>query len=53
MNNYASLLVTVPITVVLAALSWHLVERPTLRWAGKRRERDQKQPSVSAVPLDS
>ena len=30
MNNYLTLVIAVPITIVLAALSWHLVERPCM-----------------------
>ena len=30
MNSYLSLVIAVPVTVVLAALSWHWVERPCL-----------------------
>ena len=30
MNSYLSLMISVPITVALAALSWHAVERPCL-----------------------
>lgn len=37
MNNYLSLLFAVPITVMLAALSWHLVERPCMRAFRRRR----------------
>ena len=33
MNSYVSLVFTVPVTVFLAAISWHLVERPVLRRA--------------------
>jgi peptidoglycan/LPS O-acetylase OafA/YrhL len=36
MNSYLSLLFTVPITVVVAAISWHLVECPTLAWVRRR-----------------
>lgn len=37
MNNYLSLVIAVPITVVLAALSWHLVERPCMAALRRRR----------------
>ena len=37
MNNYLSLLFAVPITVMLAALSWHLVERPCMALLRRRR----------------
>lgn len=30
LNSYASLIVAIPVTLFLAALSWHLVERPCL-----------------------
>jgi peptidoglycan/LPS O-acetylase OafA/YrhL len=30
LNNYVSVAVAIPITVMLAALSWHIVERPCL-----------------------
>jgi peptidoglycan/LPS O-acetylase OafA/YrhL len=30
LNNYLAFFISVPVTVVLAALSWHLVERPSL-----------------------
>lgn len=39
MNNYLSLLFAVPITVMLAALSWHLVERPCMATMRRRRAR--------------
>jgi peptidoglycan/LPS O-acetylase OafA/YrhL len=32
LNNYVSLAIAIPITVVLAALSWHFVEQPFLAW---------------------
>jgi peptidoglycan/LPS O-acetylase OafA/YrhL len=37
LNNYVSLAIAIPITVVFAALSWHLVERPCLAWMHARR----------------
>lgn len=37
MNSYLSLLFAVPITVMLAALSWHLVERPSMATLRRRR----------------
>jgi peptidoglycan/LPS O-acetylase OafA/YrhL len=40
MNNYLSLVFTVPITVALAALSWHLVERPSIGILRRRRRAD-------------
>lgn len=46
MNNYLSFLIAVPITVALAALSWHLVERPSLI-AFRRRGR----PVVKVEPV--
>lgn len=53
MNNYLSLLVTMPITVALAALSWHLIEQPALQWSGRRRARDKIQTSTALVSLES
>jgi len=44
-NNYEALLVAVPITVVLAAFSWHCVEHPCLSRYGHR-----KAAKLSAVP---
>jgi peptidoglycan/LPS O-acetylase OafA/YrhL len=32
LNNYVSVAIAIPITVALAALSWHIVERPCLAW---------------------
>lgn len=37
MNNYLTLLFAVPTTVMLAALSWHLVERPCMAPLRRRR----------------
>jgi peptidoglycan/LPS O-acetylase OafA/YrhL len=40
LNNLASLTISIPFTLILAALSWHLVERPCLTiarsWASSR-----------------
>lgn len=36
-SNYANVVLAIPITVVVAALSWHLVERPCLRLARRYR----------------
>lgn len=47
MNNYASLLFTIPVTIAAAAVSWHLVEHPVLRLVGTR----SKQQSIASVPL--
>jgi len=46
MNNYLSLLFTMPITVVVAALSWHLVERPALALMRRRSGRGMVQPKA-------
>ena len=34
-NNFVSLAFTVPVAAAFAAFSWHVVERPALRWARK------------------
>lgn len=39
LNNYVSVAIAVPITVVLAALSWHIVEHPCLAWMHAWRRR--------------
>ncbi|MDR5783658.1 acyltransferase [Caballeronia sp. LZ065] len=36
MDNLAALAIAVPATVIIAALSWHLVERPCIRFAHSR-----------------
>jgi peptidoglycan/LPS O-acetylase OafA/YrhL len=36
LNNYIAFAISVPITVALAALSWHLVEHPCLTWFRSR-----------------
>lgn len=37
LNNYVSVAIAMPITVMLAALSWHFVEQPCLAWMHARR----------------
>lgn len=48
MNNYLSLLFAVPITVVLAALSWHLVERPCMASFRRRSARSRDARAAAA-----
>jgi len=48
MNNYLAFAISVPITVILAALSWHLVERPCL--ASFRRSTIPKA-EIKVVPI--
>ncbi|GLQ49257.1 acyltransferase family protein [Dyella flava] len=36
LSNYLSVAIAIPITVVLAALSWHILERPCLIWMHAR-----------------
>jgi peptidoglycan/LPS O-acetylase OafA/YrhL len=50
LNNYAAFAVSVPITIALAAASWHLVELPCLI---RFKVRDSAHPAVVAAPGDS
>jgi peptidoglycan/LPS O-acetylase OafA/YrhL len=45
-NNYLSLLIAVPVTILLAALSWHVVERPCLAIL-----RNKKQATIHAPDM--
>jgi peptidoglycan/LPS O-acetylase OafA/YrhL len=53
MNSYLSLLFTVPITVVMAAISWHLVEHPVLALVRRRSGSDVLHIPLQAANIDS
>jgi peptidoglycan/LPS O-acetylase OafA/YrhL len=51
-SPYKSLLLTVPLTVLLAVLSWHFIEKPFIQIA-KRITKEKIQLQTAALPLSS
>ena len=49
LNNYLSVAIAMPIAIALAALSWHLVERPCL---AMMRNKSRARFAASAAPMD-
>jgi peptidoglycan/LPS O-acetylase OafA/YrhL len=50
-NNYLSLVVAIPITILLAALSWHFVERPCIAVMRNRKRSAANTPGISVADV--
>jgi peptidoglycan/LPS O-acetylase OafA/YrhL len=50
MNNYVALAIALPITVLLAALSWHWIEKPAL---AKFRAKTKVSDAVTTTAISS